>query len=351
MPSGKSKIIFNYAGDVKKDLFNPISRDNSTEAFIVLRDELKRLGYDVEQYGKQPLKRYSRIIYWDSFSFQTPFPGFRKLKQYLKILFENFRQEIKGNPRRNWMEKAVVQNDTNKLVLILWEGRSVCSANFETSSHKNFNKILTWDDSLVDDKKFFKYCLPSPVNLPKIVEVDFSEKKLLVNISFNKTSDYPFELYSERLKTIRYFDRKTPHDFDLYGYGWEKFESSEPLLTYRGPIESKAEVLPKYKFAVCYENNCDQPGYITEKIFDCLRLDCVPIYWGAPNIADYVDQACFIDRREFESHEELEEYITNISSEEYEKFRVAKRNYLFTDKFRQFLSPAFARTFIKVLNL
>jgi hypothetical protein len=346
-----SKIIINYAGDLEKELFNPISRDNSTEAFIVLREKLKSLGYEIQQYGKQPLRNYRKIVYWDSYSFQTPFPGFRNINQWLKFAFDNLKQVVKGTPRKDWKNMAVAQNETNKLVLILWEGRSVCPANFKKSTHENFSRILTWDDSLVDNETYFKYCLPNPVGLPEIMEVDFSKKKLLVNISFNKTSDYPFELYSERLKTIRYFDKRTPADFDLYGYGWEKFERSETFITYRGPVESKAEVLPKYKFAVCYENNSDQPGYITEKIFDCLRFDCVPIYWGAPNILEYVDSDCFIDRRQFESHEELETYIKAVTAVEYERFRRAKRSYLASDKFRQFLSPAFADTFIKVLGL
>jgi hypothetical protein len=35
--------------------------------------------------------------------------------------------------------------------------------------------------------------------------------------------------------------------------------------------------------------NCRYPGYFTEKLMDCLRCKCVPIYWGAPNIGEYFD--------------------------------------------------------------
>jgi hypothetical protein len=50
----------------------------------------------------------------------------------------------------------------------------------------------------------------------------------------------------------------------------------------------------------------DEPGWITEKIFDCMRADCVPVYWGASNVLDYVDPEAFVDRRRFASNSELE---------------------------------------------
>ena len=192
----------------------------------------------------------------------------------------------------------------------------------------------------------------NPLKIPKICEVPFAEKKLLINISYNKISDHPTELYSERLKSIRYFEKAFPDQFDLYGFGWDKLNPGElAFISYKGPVDNKWDVLPRYKFALCYENNYNQLGYITEKIFDCLRADCVPIYWGAPNIHEYVDAGCFIDRRNFESNKDLEKYITQITEDDYKKFREAKKEYLLSDRFKQFTSDAFAQNFINILKL
>ena len=43
----------------------------------------------------------------------------------------------------------------------------------------------------------------------------------------------------------------------------------------------------------------DVLGYITEKIFDSFAAWCVPVYWGASNVTDYIPEGCFIDRRKF----------------------------------------------------
>jgi hypothetical protein len=59
------------------------------------------------------------------------------------------------------------------------------------------------------------------------------------------------------------------------------------------PVEKKAEALVPYRYSVVIENT-RQPGYITEKLIDALVLDCVPIYWGAPDVDQYFDPAGII---------------------------------------------------------
>jgi alpha(1,3/1,4) fucosyltransferase len=56
----------------------------------------------------------------------------------------------------------------------------------------------------------------------------------------------------------------------------------------------------------------NQNGYINEKIFDSFVARCVPIYYGADNITDYVPQDCFINRRQFRSESEYLKYIKAI---------------------------------------
>jgi hypothetical protein len=102
---------------------------------------------------------------------------------------------------------------------------------------------------------------------------------------------------------------------------------------------------------LCYENIREEPGYITEKIFDCMRAGCVPIYWGAPNITEYVDPGAFIDRRKFKSDSELEAFLLSINEHEYERLQKAMQDYLQSELFAKFLPPAYADTIIHALHL
>ena len=95
----------------------------------------------------------------------------------------------------------------------------------------------------------------------------------------------------------------------------------------------------------------ERPGWVTEKIFDCLRADSVPVYWGAPNITDYVDRETFVDRTQFRSDVELASYLTDLPEAEYRKLRTAGQDYLRSKKFEAFLSPAFADSVIRRLEL
>jgi hypothetical protein len=189
-----------------------------------------------------------------------------------------------------------------------------------------------------------------PTEHPEVSNPSFDERKLLVNVSGNKFSSHPRDLYSARRATIRHFERAFPDQFDLFGVGWDK-DPADPYPSYRGLVENKWDVYPRYRFGLSYENMRDEPGWITEKIFDCLRAGCVPVYWGAPNIGDYVDPAAFIDRTRFASEAELASFLFSITEPEYRRLRAAGRDYLESERFRAFLSPAFADTVIGALDL
>ena len=143
-----------------------------------------------------------------------------------------------------------------------------------------------------------------------------------------------------------------PEQFDLYGMSWNQPEIDQAFFpSYRGTVKHKWDMFPQYRFGLCYENMRDEPGYITEKIFDCMRAGCVPVYWGAPNITDYVDVEAFIDRRKFKSNAELADFLLAMTENEFAHYRQAIQEYLQSDRFAKFLPPAFADNIIRVLSL
>lgn len=142
------------------------------------------------------------------------------------------------------------------------------------------------------------------------------------------------ELYLERLSAIRHFGGTD--GFDLYGRGWSQPTSGADRATqeaidrsYRGEIPplDKVNVLGGYRFSLCFENTAF-PGYITEKIFDCLVAGNIPVYLGAPDIADHIPREAFIDFRRFQNHSDLQKYLVNMSESEADTYHAAARGFL-----------------------
>ena len=177
------------------------------------------------------------------------------------------------------------------------------------------------------------------------------------------------ELYSKRVEAIRWFEKNHIKDFDLYGVGWNKYRfkgvkivralnrlpyfpkfflrfTKQTYLSYKGTLENKRTVMEKYKFSICYENARDIPGYITEKIFDSFFAGCVPIYWGANNVFDYIPKECFIDKRDFTSYEDLYSFIKNMSNGSYMQYLESIENYLDSEDSFQFQGEGFSKKIV-----
>ena len=64
------------------------------------------------------------------------------------------------------------------------------------------------------------------------------------------------------------------------------------------PDGEKITVLREYALGLCIENMA-MPGYVTEKIIDCIVAGVVPVYSGAPDITDFVPADCFMSAEGF----------------------------------------------------
>ena len=304
-----------------------INRDNCMYPFWLLKQEFLKNGYDLSTQDINSIENSQIIIY---------------------------------NEMPAIMPK---ENDKNKSYLLIFESELIRPDNWDLEKHKYFNKIFTWNDDIVDYKKYYKINFAQ--NIPKTINKDlFKKEKLFVLIAGNKRSTHSLELYSKRLEAIRWFEINHPKDFDFYGIGWDKYKIKNRYINfffqklglsklfrpnftnYKGMVRSKKEVLEKYRFSICYENARDIRGYITEKIFDCFFAGCVPIYWGASNITKYIPKECFVDKRNFDSYEELFAYIKNIDNQEYKRYLDSIEEFLSGEKSCQFSSDFFVKTII-----
>ena len=166
------------------------------------------------------------------------------------------------------------------------------------------------------------------------------------------------EIYKDRIEAIYYFSNCI--DFHLYGIGWDQpIQGFGPdyhqaaLKVYSGIIpanlQRKREVMSDFKFAICFEN-CAFPGYVTEKIFDCFLAGCIPVYFGAPDITDFIPKESFIDFREFGNYVELDRFLREMTEVDFQKYIGAARDFLASSEFNKFTVDYFVNDILNVIE-
>lgn len=206
-----------------------------------------------------------------------------------------------------------------------------------------------------------------------------TDRKFLMMMNSNKTPALRWhELYTERLRAVDYFAQFD--EIDLYGKGWNEVPfrlsygplpgtlqyglrfaerqwrriAPDPLMgaarrAWKGMAESKSETLSGYRFAICFEN-AELRGWITEKIFDCFFAGAIPIYWGAPDIGDYVPRDTFIDMRAFSSYDDLRNYLKGLSEPEIAAYRDSARAFVNSGNFDRFRTKTFVDIFRRIIE-
>ncbi|MCR9147353.1 MAG: glycosyltransferase family 10 [Rhodobacteraceae bacterium] len=79
------------------------------------------------------------------------------------------------------------------------------------------------------------------------------------------------------------------------------------------PFAAKADGLAPYRFSVIIEN-VREPNYFTEKLVDAVLCRTVPIYWGCPNIAAFMDTSGMIL---CQSAEDIRAALQDLSADRY----------------------------------
>jgi hypothetical protein len=246
-----------------------------------------------------------------------------------------------------------------------------------------FRRIYSWSDSASlrrftgADLRLHHFRWPQSFDDVHEQVWQRTDRKFMVMINANKLPRlYWQELYTERMRAVAFFARTG--EIDLYGKGWDapsmrvgvtwvpwtikrpwlelkrRWDKIRPapLLAaarrvYKGPAATKADVLGNYNFALCFEN-CILRGWITEKLFDCLFAGAIPIYWGAPEIAEIVPADCFIDMRSFNGYEDLRRFLRSLSASDLARYRQRGRDFLRSSDYQPFTRAAFTDIFLRL---
>ena len=192
-----------------------------------------------------------------------------------------------------------------------------------------FDAVMTWRENVLHNQKIFY--MP-PVYFEPILPLKryaFEQRRKMVLIgSILLKNNIPNSLYHERYKIITWMEKNHPGELDFYGRNSRNTLNN--FRSYKGYIENKIETLAQYRYCICFENNCGHNGYVSEKIFDCIFAECVPIYLGAPDINRYIPEDCFIDMRKFHDYDELYAFIENIDDKQWNEYICAMKKFAIT---------------------
>lgn len=79
---------------------------------------------------------------------------------------------------------------------------------------------------------------------------------------------------------------------------------------------SKLAIISRYRFTIAFENAID-PDYVTEKLYEPLMAGSVPVYLGAPNVADFAPaRSSYVDARDFPEPADLARHLLRLCSAE-----------------------------------
>lgn len=252
--------------------------------------------------------------------------------------------------------KMFLKYPKNQKYFFAFEPEIIVRLNYNRIFHSFFEKVYTWNDDLVDNKKYFKYLYPSSLrDINDFPRIDFSQKKFISLINSNKIAIWKNELYSQRDLFIRYAEKHNI-EFDLFWIGWDcpnkkqKIFWYSPYLSYRWLAENKVGTLSQYKFNICFENMSNTPGYITEKIWDSFKARTIPVYWGASNIEQYIPKNCFIDYRDFLDFEKLFIFLSHMTETEYNLYIENIELFLQTQEAKKWFDADWAKDFLENLK-
>jgi hypothetical protein len=163
-------------------------------------------------------------------------------------------------------------------------------------SWRRFFRVLSYDAALlaaIPNGVFFAH---GGTWVPEWRELTLDKSRMISLIASDKRSQEGHRLRHQ----IADWARAKGLDLDVMGRGYT-------------PFDAKADGLASYRYSVVIENG-RVPNYFTEKLLDAILCQTVPIYWGCPNIGDFMDTSGMIL---CDSEAALQDAITRISPEDY----------------------------------
>lgn len=190
-------------------------------------------------------------------------------------------------------EEEIVKPDNQ-----IWVGWSLeCEENYPILKQSDFRNMFdVWMGYHQSDDVIYPYYMNFDNYMRQYSFVDFDKRKdVCMFISSNINKSHRVEYVSELMRHIH---------IDSYG---KLFKNQN--IEHDCGRKTAIEIMRNYKFVIAFENAVAD-DYVTEKFYNPIYAGSVPIYIGAPNVADFSPyRNCYVDVRDFSSPYELSVYL------------------------------------------
>jgi hypothetical protein len=340
---------------------NPFAGDNILAPFVAAHDQLTRLGLPVQTADFLPDRPDGRrhIV----ISFGAPD----------RLVADSVRRYRALARRQDVTLSAFVALECPVVEPTMYAALPALRACFKrTLSWSDTASLLPFTHVPVQVEHF---CWPQSFTAVHESLWARADRKFLIMMNANKLPRLSVnELYTARLRAVQFFHQYG--EIDLYGRNWDRMPARvgkvrtpatlrrlvghawqmkqrvwpDPLYVAmasatRGAARSKSETLARYRFALCFENSILK-GWMTEKLFDCFFAGTVPVYWGAPDVLDWVPAECFIDMRQFTDFADLRRFLHALTPGDEQRYRDAARAFLGSERF----TPFSIQTFVNLIE-
>jgi len=301
------------------DLANECNRNDVAVRWIALRESLAERGYDLNTYDTYTDQK--KIDYWLMID---PWESTLKYLWYYRV-----------NPKRVMMmlhEPQVINPwGWKHLRWYAWMMRG----------------ILTWHSDLCRrNSRFHQYHFPCSFDRDACERYRRIEKdNFALMMHSNKMSPERGQLYSLRREIIRYYENRGDDLLNLYGYGWNDPNDSDPFHTtiHRGVTDDKMLTYAQHQFVFCIDNSI-VPGYVTYDPLIAMAAGAVPIYKPMPDSMKLIPENTFVNYDRFDSHDDLTRHLQAlIASGEVETVRRRGWDFIWSEQFEPFTIERFCR--------
>jgi hypothetical protein len=260
-----------------------------------------------------------------------------------------------------------------KAILVMLETSLGARYTSNPNNHLGYDAIITYINALVDEKRYF-FLPPRAFNRDRITSgLPFDQRRLACLVGTNRQMRYrsglfairkgwkfslrdwidyvlcPGELISFRSKVGKMCAAYESSTFDIFGEGWDLLP--ETRYACRGiPKESTLAYVGKYRYYFALENHTSSCGLISERIWDALWGDTVPVYLGHTGLGEFVPRECYVDARQFKDVKEMFDWLCRAPERTWANYRAAGRDFIRSEAVDKFLPDAFAEKFVGVVT-
>ena len=192
---------------------------------------------------------------------------------------------------------AFSNSKKSKRILVMWEPPATEPRHYRTQVFQNYQKILVPFPLGLKYSETYNFHWPQTFSSKVEPFSDWNKRQKVNMIQANKFSFSKTEQYTLRRSVIKHLGAE--FHIDLYGRDWKigYLDLSRKLLGtirksrtmafpkfivreypyYKGESASKMNNLANYKISIVIENDL---GYFSEKFFDAVACQTIPIYVG-----------------------------------------------------------------------